>query len=245
MTFGVAIMRRRFLAACGLALAATAVGAHVIFGGQPFRRSKTAPPRPVDRTTDWHFFTPAEAAMVEAIVDRLIPADDLGIGGREAGCALFIDRQLAGDYGRSTVWYLAGPQRQGTPQQGPQFTDTVAQRYRAGLAALDRHCRLIAGKGFAALDTAAQDSVLGQLEGDNIRLAQVPAQALFAQLLKNTREGYFADPLYGGNRDMAGWRMIGFPGARYDYRDLIARRGQDLGLHPVSIYGGIPAAQEG
>ena len=219
------------------AIAASA-GARIIFGGKPFDRLRTEPPRPVDTSTAWAFFTPAEAEAVEAIVDRLIPADALGIGGRDAGCAIFIDRQLAGAYGQSAVWYLAGPLAAGTPQQGPQYTDSIADRYRLGLAALDRHCRAQpGGKAFAALAPAEQDTLLGRLEDGTATLDGFDGQALFNQLLKNTREGYFADPLYGGNKDMAGWKMIGFPGARYDYRDMIARRGEDLGLAPVSIYG--------
>ena len=244
MTPAILLNRRRLLGLCGVMLAAAAVGARVILGGRPFARTKTPPPEPVDRTAGWIFFTAAEAAAVEAIVDRLIPTDALGPGGREAGCALFIDRQLAGTYGQSTVWYLAGPARAGTLQQGPQHTDTLAARYRQGLAALDRHCRTTTGKAFAAQDVAAQDRLLSGLENGTVRLNSASGQELFAQLLKNTREGYFADPLYGGNKDMAGWRMIGFPGARYDYRDMIARRGEELGLAPVGIYGGAAARKD-
>lgn len=218
--------------------AAGVAGARIILGGKPFDRVRTPPPQPIDRAAAWTFFTPAEAATVEAIVDRLIPADDLSVGGREAGCAIFIDRQLSGSYGQSTVWYLAGPAAEGTPQQGPQYTNSIADRYRAGLAALDRYCHTQpGGKAFADLDSAAQDRLLGQLEDGSVKLHGFDGQALFHQLLKNTREGYFADPLYGGNKDMVGWKMIGFPGARYDYRDMIGRRGEDLGLTPVSIYG--------
>lgn len=235
------ITRRGLISMIGLAIAATAVGARVIFGGKPFQRRTTPPPRPVDTKAPWAFFTPAEADAVEAIVDRLIPADELGIGGREAGCAIFIDRQLSGSYGQSAVWYLAGPAAEGTPQQGPQYTDSIADRYRTGLAALDHYCRSQpGGKAFAGLDPAAQDELLGHLEDGSAKLEGFDGQALFNQLLKNTREGYFADPLYGGNKGMAGWTMIGFPGARYDYRDVIGRRGEDLGLAPVSIYGAGP-----
>ncbi len=54
-------------------------------------------------------------------------------------------------------------------------------------------------------------------------------------MLQNAREGYLSDPLYGGNKDMAGWKMIGFPGARYDYRPYLTRRGEELNLIPVSL----------
>ena len=54
------------------------------------------------------------------------------------------------------------------------------------------------------------------------------ASGFFELLLKNTQEGFFADPIYGGNRDMVGWKMIGFPGARYDYRDWVERHNRTL-----------------
>ena len=65
----------------------------------------------------------------------------------------------------------------------------------------------------------------------------VDGKAFFQQVLANTREGFFADPLYGGNRNMSGWNMIGFPGARYDYRDWVERHNERFPLPPVSIVG--------
>mgnify|MGYP006391308779 CR=1 FL=1 len=70
-----------------------------------------------------------------------------------------------------------------------------------------------------------------------IALPSLPSPVFFETLLANTIEGWFADPAYGGNRDMAGWKMIGFPGARYDYRDYIGRHNQKLDLIPISIIG--------
>jgi gluconate 2-dehydrogenase gamma chain len=55
--------------------------------------------------------------------------------------------------------------------------------------------------------------------------------------MQNTVEGFFSDPLYGGNKDMAGWKLIGFPGARYDYRPYVSRHGEKLDLEPVGIMG--------
>lgn len=65
--------------------------------------------------------------------------------------------------------------------------------------------------------------------------AQVNSQAFFELMLQNAREGYLADPIYGGNKNMVGWKMIGFPGARYDYRLYIERRNENLALIPVSL----------
>ncbi|SMG49680.1 gluconate 2-dehydrogenase subunit 3 family protein [Paraburkholderia susongensis] len=220
-----------------LLFAATVViaKAKVIYGGMPWVKDPVVLPEPV--TPDgWKYFTADEAAAVEAIADRLIPHDEISIGGKEAGCALFIDRQLSGDYGKAITQYRLGSVTPGTPQQGPQFSDTPAQRYRAGLGALDAHCKkAFDGKAFAALSADQQDALLTQIESGELALEAVDSQAFFNMLLQNVREGFFADPIYGGNKNMAGWKMLGFPGAQYDFRDVIGRRGEDLKIIPISL----------
>ncbi|MCS2608223.1 gluconate 2-dehydrogenase subunit 3 family protein [Halomonas dongshanensis] len=192
---------------------------------------------PVDENAGWQFFTEEEAATVEAIVERLIPADALSMSGKEAGCTVFIDRQLAGAYGDSERLYMHGPFQEGTPEQGDQSPLTPQQRYRIGLSALDDHCRNEHGAAFAELADEQRDQVLTQLEENEIALGDIDSQVFFEIVLQNTMEGFFADPLYGGNRDMVSWKMLGFPGARYDYRDYVERHNEDLGLEPVSIGG--------
>lgn len=192
---------------------------------------------PVDESAGWQFFTEEEAATVEAIVERLIPADDLSISGKEAGCAIFIDRQLAGAYGGFERLYMHGPFQDGTPEQGDQSPLTPGQRYRIGLAALDDHCRREHDARFAELESDRRDQILSQLEQEQVQLDDIDSQLFFELVLTNTMEGFFADPLYGGNRDMASWKMLGFPGARYDYRDYIERHNEDLEFTPVSIGG--------
>lgn len=192
---------------------------------------------PVDPDAGWQFFTDEEAATVEAIVERLIPADGLSMSGKDAGCAIFIDRQLAGPYGDFERLYMHGPFQDGTPQQGDQSALTPRQRYRIGLASLNDHCRNELGSTFAELSGDQRDQVLTQLEADDIQLDDIDTPLFFEIVLQNTMEGFFADPMYGGNRDMVSWKMIGFPGARYDYRDHIERHNEDLGLEPVSIGG--------
>jgi gluconate 2-dehydrogenase gamma chain len=184
------------------------------------------------------FFTADEASLVEAAVDRLIPPDDRNAGGKDAGCAVFIDRQLAGPYGRSEGQYVKPPFMPGAATQGYQMPDAPAARYREGLKALADHIKSsFGGKSFADLAPADQDKVLMGLESGSIVLKDVKAKEFFALLLQNTQEGFFADPIYGGNRDMAGWKLIGFPGARYDYRDWVERHNETYPLPPVSILG--------
>jgi gluconate 2-dehydrogenase gamma chain len=206
-------------------------------GNLPWEPSDTSPPIPM-RPGPWIYFTAAEAAAIEAIVNRIIPPDDSGPGGKEAGCAVFIDRQLAGSFGDSSRHYMRPPFAKGTPSQGLQSPIVPKERYRISLAALDEYCAAtFAGKGFAALTTVQQDQVLSGLESDEITLKDDSGKAFFEAILANTIEGFFADPIYGGNRDMAGWKLIGFPGARYDYRDHVTKHNQPYPLPPVSMLG--------
>lgn len=177
----------------------------------------------------------AEATTLGAVVERLIPADELSIGAREAGCVEFIDRQLAGDYGQAASQYRAGPIVPGTAEQGPQELQTPAERYRTGLAALEAHALRQFGKAFTQLDEGQQDAMLEALEADKLKIPHSSSKAFFELLLANTREGFLSDPMYGGNKGMAGWKMIGFPGARYDFRDVVDKRGQKLQIIPTSM----------
>src|SRR5262249_25487719 len=147
-----------------------------------------------------------------------------------AGCAVYVDRQLAGPYGRREGLYVSGPFHPGSKEQGPQSALTPSQLYRSGLDSLDRYCRSGqsggSAKAFAELTAAEQDAVLEGLESSRIHFEGVDAKAFFEQLLKDVQQGFFADPIYGGNRDMCSWKMIGFPGARYDYTDWVGRHNE-------------------
>jgi gluconate 2-dehydrogenase gamma chain len=233
--------RRRLLASAALfvsaGLGSRASARNIIGGVLPWEPGLSAPPTPV-RPGPWLYFTAGEAAAVEAIADRLIPPDESGPGGKGAGCAVFIDRQLAGAFGDARELYMRPPFAGGTPSQGLQSPVVPKERYRVSLAALDDYCKAtFAGKNFALLDGAEQDRVLTGLETDEIKLKDVSGKEFFETILNNTMEGFFADPIYGGNRDMVGWKLVGFPGARYDYRDHIGKHNQPYPLPPVSILG--------
>jgi gluconate 2-dehydrogenase gamma chain len=239
---GLKLCRRRFLAsAAAFTVAVTTASARSISGKLPWSPFAGDPPKPVN-PLGWYFLTPNEVAAVEAVVDRLIPADHLSPSGKDAGCAVFIDRQLAGSFGSSSRLYMKGPFQAGLPTQGYQGELTPSGRYRLGLKALDDHARATyQGKTFAQLSAAQQDEVLEGMESGKVvlKLARgFDTRTFFELLLQNTMEGFFADPLYGGNRNMVSWKMIGFPGARYDYRDYILKYNQPYPFGPVSIYGG-------
>ncbi|MDB5656299.1 MAG: Gluconate 2-dehydrogenase gamma chain [Tardiphaga sp.] len=232
------LTRRFFLVStAALLVAGSAARARTVTGGMPWEPGTASPPIQV-RAGPWAFFTPDEAATVEAAVDRLIPPDERCPGGKDAGCAVYIDRQLAGAYGKSSALYMQPPFMIGQATQGYQAQDAPAARYRNGLKALADYVKAtFAGKSFSALSPAEQDQVLTGLDTGKIALANVKSAEFFALLLQNTQEGFFADPAYGGNKDMAGWKLVGFPGTRYDYRDWVERHNEVYPLPPVSIMG--------
>jgi gluconate 2-dehydrogenase gamma chain len=193
------------------------------------------PAAPAAQPAAFSFFTGPEVEFVEAALARLIPADELGPGAREAGVAAFIDRQLAGGFGRLERGYTLGPHQDGTPEQGLQFRLLPAEAYRAAIAETDRVCLERFGGPFAALGPAEQDEVLRGLDEGRIALPSVSATEFFSLLWQNTQEGFFADPLYGGNRDKAGWKLVGFPGVAAVYTAEIGRHGPAYRAAPVSI----------
>jgi len=230
-------MRRRgFLISLALFVGSVTIAkAKVIWGGMPWTGKASPAPTPVV-ADGWKFFTADEAAMVEAIADRLIPADELSIGGKEAGCAVFIDAQLAGEFGKGSYYYLTGPHKTGIATAGPQYTQGPAGRWRAGLTGFANYLKAQpGGKRFVDLTPEQQDNYLRQLESASIALPGVDVKNFFTLMLGNVREGFFADPIYGGNKDMAGWKFIGFPGAQYDFRDVIDKPGQKLDIKPISF----------
>lgn len=241
-------MERRSVLKAGLVLIATTAAAsiyrpagaalRVLTGGNKWHAKETLPPVPVDPTKR-AFLTDKEVAQLTAIFDRLIPADELSPSASQAGCVVFIDHQLAGSFGRGDSRYRKGPEQKGSATQGNQSLRTPAEVFRDGLAELDSYCQRTFGKPFEHLPPQAQDTVLEQMERGEVKLATLPSDGLFRQFLTSAQEGFFADPLYGGNKDMVGWKMIGFPGARYDYRDVLAQKGQKIDLIPVSLIGRI------
>ena len=222
-----------------------AAEARVIKGGEPWQPHQADAPQPLV-APGYVFFDPAEAAFVEAATERLIPADNLGPGAHQCGVTLFIDHQLAGAYGRAQSWYMQGPWAKGVETQGFQSRRDPASLYRAAIEAIDARVKQAnGGKTFAQLPADAQDQLLGELEDGKIELQGVDAKAFFKLLLLNTKEGMFSDPIYGGNKDMAGWKMLGFPGARYDYRDWVGRHGQRYDEPPVGLMGRPAWTQKG
>ena len=165
----------------------------VLRGGAAVGAITALPPRVLAqaaRNAPYVNLTPAEAATLEAVVARLIPADANGPGALEAGAARYIDGALG--------------------------SALAAQRpaYAAGLAALDAYARASAGAAFAALPVERQDAVLTDLEQNRATGFAPTSAAFFELVLGHTLEGTFGDPHYGGNQDFIGWELLGYPGLR-------------------------------
>jgi gluconate 2-dehydrogenase gamma chain len=231
-------LRRELLAgAAYLLLGGISSKAEVISGALPWTPNAGNPPEPA-RPGPWLFFTGDEGRALEALADRIIPPDAETPGGKDAGCAVFVDRQLAGPYGRQDGLYVRPPFLKGTKNQGHQSEAGPAQEYRAGLAALDKRCKAqLSGRAFYELSDADKDKVLNGVESGEFKLEGVDGKVFFEQVIKDVQMGFFADPIYGGNRDMVGWKMIGFPGARYNYLDWVNRHNERFPLPPVSMTG--------
>lgn len=183
------------------------------------------------------FFNDEEARFIEAAVERLIPADPEWPGAQKAGVLYFIDGQLASAYGAGARMYLKGPwASDAPPQQGYQLRFAPAQLYHVGIEETRAYVRgAFNGSEFWDLNAPTMDVVLKRLEAGTIPLPSLPSAVFFETLLANTVEGFFADPAYGGNRDMVGWRMVGFPGAYAQYLDLVDQHGIAYARAPIGM----------
>jgi gluconate 2-dehydrogenase gamma chain len=143
---------------------------------------------------------------------------------------------MAGPQGRYESYYMSGPFQEGTKQQGTQSPITAAQQYRRAIAAVDKYCRgKFDGKVFSQLTDDQKDDVIKGLEEGSVKLDGGNGEQFLKLILQDTQNGFLADPIYGGNKDMTSWKMIGFPGAHYDYRDWVDRHNQRVPFPPVGI----------
>src|ERR1700730_893107 len=183
------------------------------------------------------FLNIQEAAFVEALVDHMVPADELSPKGTDIGINVYIDRALAGAWGKGERRYMQGPWKLGAPSQGYQLPLTPAQLCRAGIEATNAHCHKAYGKSFDLIEEQQREDVLvalsaGKLVFDN----GLPARVFWTTIYQTVMEGMFSDPIYGGNRDKAGWRLLGFPGAIAVNRENVARfRDRRFTANPVGI----------
>jgi gluconate 2-dehydrogenase gamma chain len=216
------VTRRSFVAAIG---AATAL---------PGTALAASAGRTAGTKATYLFFNAAEAQFIEAACERLIPADESGPGAIGTDVPNYIDKQLGGAWGAGERLYRSGPWHPGTPSQGYQLPFTPAELFHAALRAINRNLES-QGVSFGTMSGDAQDAYLKSLERGAHDLDGVPSAIFFDMLRQMSVEGFFSDPVYGGNRDMAAWRMIGFPGAYADYFEAVDRHGVKFERAPMSL----------
>jgi gluconate 2-dehydrogenase gamma chain len=185
------------------------------------------------------FFTRSEVETVEAIAARMIPGDANDPGAREACVPAYIDRKLATFETFATPTYFKAPfakpvphptgpqpgarktilvQAKELPRYGFQGDSTPQDFYRKGLATLDKVSKQTYSARFADLPEKTQTKLLADMEDGKVGGFK-EAKAFFKMVLEDVYEGMFSDPMYGGNRDLAGWKLVGYPGAQRAYTE--------------------------
>jgi gluconate 2-dehydrogenase gamma chain len=183
------------------------------------------------------FFNDTEWQFILAATDRLIPADSNGPGAVSEGVPVFIDKQMELPYGHGHLWYMQAPFANAEPEMGYQSNLVPRDTYRRGIKAVNTHCHQQYKNAFADMSHDEQETVLHALEKGELTFDNVPGKLFFTQLLDNTKEGYFADPQHGGNQTLSSWKLLGFPGARADYQQVMDNPNKPYPLGPVSISG--------
>jgi len=215
------IGRREFLTVAGAAAAALTPAipaeAQQVQPAAAPAATPVAPPADEPLLT----LTPTEHAFFVAAVDAIIPADELSPSGSDCGVANFIDRQLAGAYGSGARLYRQGPFPKAKPELGYQLSLNPREFFRAGIASANEFTSKAYGKDFDRLNEEQRIVALKAMEEGKAEFKGFGSAMFFNALLQITMEGFFADPIYGGNRNMAAWKMIGYPGLPATYRDEI------------------------
>jgi gluconate 2-dehydrogenase gamma chain len=198
------------------------VGTAALATGGPAAAQTAAPASAAQASPDAEpllTLTATEHAFIVTAVDTLIPADELSPSGSACGVAAFIDRQLAGAYGMGARLYRQGPFPKAKPELGYQLSLNPREFFRAGIESANVWTRKTYGKDFDRLSETDREAALKAMEDDKAPFPGFSSRMFFDALLQITMEGFFSDPIYGGNRDMAGWKMVGYPGLPATYRD--------------------------
>jgi gluconate 2-dehydrogenase gamma chain len=215
------------------------VGTAVLAAGNPAPAAAQTPAAAASAAADAEpllTLTATEHAFVVAAVDAIIPADELSPSGSACGVATFIDRQLAGAYGMGARLYRQGPFPKAKPELGYQLSLNPRDFFRAGIESANAWTRKTYGKDFDRLSEQDREAALKAMEEGNAPFPGFSSRMFFDALLQITMEGFFADPIYGGNRDMAGWKMVGYPGLPATYREEVtAYFGKTYDKPPRSI----------
>lgn len=231
--------RRKFMKNSGLVIGGVAGGS--LLGGLFTNKFQSEPATAPTKETGKK--PPEEARMffrrfsdfvvLEQVTECIYPKDEHGPGAIELGVPYFIDRQLAGSWGTNGKDYRQGPFHEG----GRSTNTSIVNRgdiFLMGLRKIDEHSQKLFNTTFAKAEEEQQEEVLLAFEAGEVEMIGTTSAAFFSLLRQTTLEGAYCDPLYGGNKNMAGWKMKEYPGPVPSYANIIEDDDFRL-MDPISL----------
>lgn len=219
--------RRSFLKNSGLTVGGIVLGGAVgtLLGNDsttPTAETNSSAPKQTENlNVALMYFTPEQYRTTEAAAERIFPKDKNGPGAKELLVAYYIDHQLAGGWGMGAKEYTSGPFYPGEPTQGYQGFQNRQQIFEVGLKGLMDQSVKTYEKAFEKLSGEEQDAILTDFAEGKVDLKGTTSTYFFNTLRSATIEGAYADPLYGGNAGMEGWKMKNFPGHQMSFLNII------------------------
>jgi gluconate 2-dehydrogenase gamma chain len=233
--------RRRFLRYSGAAVGGVVVGGllgRTLTDG--FRKTPEAPaPVEAQPVEDFNqapmFFTQAQLQITEAATERIFPKDETGPGASELGVAFFIDHQMSSPWGVNAREYRMGPFVKGEVTQGDYQSIRRHELFTMGLQAMEEASQKKYSKPFIDLADEEKNAILTMMEKGEIMVVNgITGKTFFNLLRRLTIEGVYSDPLYGGNKNMLGWKMRKYPGNQMSYTEIM-EKDQFVLIEPRSL----------
>lgn len=194
-----------------------------VLGNQFFNDDKETDQKPsTQHDQALQYFTDKQKFQILAdATERIFPENENGPGAIELGVPYFIDHQLASIWGVNGKVYMQGPFYEGQPNQGYQTPLKRHQIFDVGIEAISKESKSTFDETFTSLEGDQQDQILEAFEKNEVKMKGVSSNEFFELLRSTTIEGVYADPLYGGNKNMAGWKMKQYPGVHMNFTDQI------------------------
>lgn len=240
--------RRKFLKNSGLVAGGLVGGS--LFGGLLTNSFDSKKEQKVEEHKDalidvqeaMQFFTRHQDFLVlMAATEQIYPEDEHGPGAIKLGVPSYIDKQLAGRWGINGRDYRHGPYTavldESDQSAGPAGEQSILDRgdiFIHGLRKLDEESQKRFSTTFDKAEEDQQIQILQDFDDDKVKMNGLAASEFFALLIQSTLEGAYSDPLYGGNRNMEGWKMKEFPGAQTSYAGYIDQD-EFIKLQPISL----------
>lgn len=220
--------RRRFIKNTGLA-AGGLIGGSILGGvwNNPFKTEETGgtgeeKSKELLQEARTFFSRSDDFETLAAATERIFPKDDNGPGAIELGVPYFIDKQLAGFWGFNSKDYTQGPFKPDkSDTHGLQSKLNRGEMFLEGLRRIQEISQKEHDEKFFDLEGEDQDAILERFESNDVDVKGMRADTFFALLRNTTIEGVYSDPVYGGNKDMQGWKMMEYPGPRMGWMDEI------------------------